>query len=131
MIAGDALLVYENRGSGVFAEVRRYPGHEGGLRSVALADLDGDGALDAVVGNRLRDVVEVFWNQGDGSFSARLELPAGGLPWGIKVGDLDSDGRADIVATVTQSQTSTSSVIVFTSLGTMADSISLSEINRA
>jgi hypothetical protein len=74
--------------------------------SVAIGDLNGDGNADLVTGARLmlgrfpsRDVV-VFFNLGDGSFSARVEYPIG-LGYGlmsVAIGDLNGDGKLDVAA---------------------------------
>jgi hypothetical protein len=74
--------------------------------SVAIGDLNGDGKADLVTAARLmlgrfpsRDVV-VFFNRGDGSFSARVEYPIG-LGYGlmsVAIGDLNGDGKLDVAA---------------------------------
>ncbi|TFH26999.1 MAG: hypothetical protein E4H00_09950, partial [Myxococcales bacterium] len=43
-------------------------GDDAGLQSVALADVDGDDALDLIAINRLDDVVSVLLGEGDGEF---------------------------------------------------------------
>ncbi len=79
---------------------------------VALADLDGDGDLDAylIQGGSLRDVPDgfappgnqLFLNDGSGHFS---EAPKGhgaddaGYGMGVAVGDYDNDGDIDLYVT--------------------------------
>jgi hypothetical protein len=62
----------------------------GGLRSLALADFDGDGKLDLAVGagNLL------LLGNGDGTFQTPIVLGAGGP--GIAVGDFNHDRRPDL-----------------------------------
>jgi hypothetical protein len=64
-------------------------------RNVSLGDLDGDGDLDALVGNEGQ--AQVWLNDGGGTFSGSsqsLEIPSG---WNMDVvlGDLDGDGDLD------------------------------------
>ncbi len=78
-------------------EVARYPcGSEPG--SVALADLDGDGRLDALVANQASGTVSVLRGIGDGVLAEAPGSPfaAGPNPNDLAVGDFDGDGRPDL-----------------------------------
>ena len=67
-----------------------------------IVDLNGDGKLDLIFANRSgtgsHDTVSyVYWGDSRGlSSERRLELPTRGAA-GIAVGDLDRDGKADLV----------------------------------
>jgi len=63
---------------------------------VAVGDLDDDGDTDLVLGSALPQV-QTLVNDGAGTFSAGVTLPAG--PGGASPGlaDIDSDGIADLV----------------------------------
>lgn len=70
---------------------------------VALADFDGDGDLDAMISNGFRDTgsrpARLLWNDGSGAFTdsgLRLNETMGAH---FAVGDLDLDGRLDVVVT--------------------------------
>ena len=70
----------------------------------AVADLNGDGKLDAVTdSSRLQDgeftsVVSVFHGDGAGRFSVAESLPVGPMSYSAVVADVDGDGMSDILA---------------------------------
>jgi hypothetical protein len=96
--------------AGRAAEFLFAPAHHTGLapQEAALADMDGDGDLDAITVD-LQDqetgTVSVSMNDGGGGFAAPVSYPVGaGSAW-LAVGDLNGDGRADVVVSNTQAQT--------------------------
>lgn len=72
-----------------------------GLSALAAGDLDGDGNLDLVAGSTNGRIV-VFLGNGKGGFSieesSELEAEKGCQVYHLALGDLDRDGRADLVA---------------------------------
>jgi hypothetical protein len=79
--------------------------------SVALADLNGDGKPDVVVANEhiAADTcggintspggVSVLLGNGDGTFQTAVTYSAGGnIAFGVTVGDLNGDGKPDLIA---------------------------------
>jgi len=67
-----------------------------GPRSVAISDLDADGALDLAVTNIDSQDVSVLLGNGDGTFQAEQRFSAGDLPLSVAIGDLDADGDLDL-----------------------------------
>lgn len=79
---------------------------------VAIGDVEGDGKPDIVVSNFSGDSVSVLRNTTSGagaftssSLAARVHFAAGDGPYGISVGDLDRDGKPDIVVANTNINT--------------------------
>jgi hypothetical protein len=67
-------------------------------RQVALTDLTGNGKLDIVVTNYDSGDVSVLLNRGDGTFEPQRRFDATSAPFGLAIGDLNSDRVPDLVA---------------------------------
>lgn len=67
---------------------------------VIFGDLDGDGKTDLATINDSSPTVSVLRNTsttGTISFAAKVDLAAGGSSQGMEVGDIDADGKLDLV----------------------------------
>src|ERR687893_1980032 len=67
-------------------------------------DLNGDGKLD-LAGSRETSVA-VMLNNGDGTFQPTVHYPVAGATQAVAAGDFTSDGRVDVVATISSPQIS-------------------------
>jgi hypothetical protein len=93
------LSVLLNRGDGSFGPSRDYPTGDG-PEALVIADLNGDGKPDLMAANFFGDTVSMLLNLGAGSFAAKHDYRVGihFAPTSIAVGDLNADGKPDLVA---------------------------------
>jgi Bacterial Ig-like domain (group 3)/FG-GAP-like repeat len=71
-------------------------------RAVAVGDFNGDGLLDVATAQQLSNTVSVLLGHGNGTFARPLVFAASGqdltfTPSSIAVGDVNGDGRSDLV----------------------------------
>lgn len=67
---------------------------------ISMGDLNVDGKPDLVIANYGTNTVSVFRNtstSGNVSFDAKADYTAGTNPFSISVGDLDGDGKPDLI----------------------------------
>ena len=81
-------------GIGLFVDTGQTPGSDDST-FVRMGDLDGDGTIDAIVGEWLQNN-PVFTNDGAGGFTDSGNFAAGGRSESGGLGDLDGDGDLDI-----------------------------------
>jgi hypothetical protein len=104
---GNGLSVLIGRGDGSFKPGVQYAGSYSGtfdnVRSIALADADRDGDLDAFIANFGSQDVSFWRNRGNGTFDPQLRLGVGDQAVDLAVADFDGDGALDLAAQVAPS----------------------------
>ncbi len=94
-VSGAVLL---NRGDGTFLPPTTLSAPGNFSVGLAAADIDRDGFTDLLVANFGNNSVSVLRNQGDGTFTPAGAFATATQPRDLAVGDLDRDGRVDVVA---------------------------------
>jgi len=88
-------------GDGTFKPSVTYSAGDGETKSVAIADVNGDGRLDLLVANAAHNTVGVLLGKGDGTFQPAVTYAssAGGpeVTWSLVVADVNGDGMLDLV----------------------------------
>jgi hypothetical protein len=92
-------MIWLNDGTGHFADSEQRLGHSEGY-AVALGDLDGDGDLDAFVGNddprTSGQANEVWLNDGEGNFTDSEQRLGDESTRIVVLNDVDCDGDPDV-----------------------------------
>lgn len=96
--ASEVLL---GKGDGTFQPVRYLPSRRGFSTPFAAADFDGDGFTDLagwLYDEGAGNSIQVFRGRGDGSLGLPVDYVAGWQAAGDTAGDLDGDGRPELIA---------------------------------
>ena len=108
-------------------------------RSVAIADLNGDGRPDLAVANQYSTTVSVLLGNGDGTFGPRSDYGTGSDPGSVAIRDLNGDGKPDLA--VANGSSNTVSVLLGNGDGTFGpksdygigggpSSVAIGDLNR-
>lgn len=95
---------------------------------VKLIDIDGDGKLDLIVLNGQFNIMSVFRNtsvSGTITFAAKVDLPSGLNSLDVSIGDLNNDGKPDLVTANANSNT----VSVYRNISTLGSVIFAAKVD--
>lgn len=110
----NGINVLRNDGSGALVPDASIDGDGDGPDNLTLADLDQDGDLDVIGSQYQLKEIELFWNNGDGSFAAPSTLmPSPDAVWRVLAGDYTSDGVPDLLRATTSGDPTAPGITVF------------------
>jgi hypothetical protein len=95
---GGILSVLLGNGDGTFHTAVDYAAGGRSAGSITVDDFNNDEKADLVVGNPYESTVSVLIGNGDGTFGAPVTYTVDVPPSAIATGDVDGDGKPDLVA---------------------------------
>jgi hypothetical protein len=109
IVVGDegrgGAFIYFNKGGGLFEEAFPVGNTADNPYSIAIVDIDGDKHLDIVLGNEKTNGA-ILINNGTGRrFTGMRFGGAEGPVYGLGIGDINGDGKPDIVAARSDART--------------------------
>jgi large repetitive protein len=106
VFANNQLGFIQGNGDGTFQTPSTYYSGGANTERILAADLNGDGKLDLItVQDSFTNTFTVFLGNGDGTFQAQAPYPVGHILSGGALGDLNAEGKLDLVLSDVNTQT--------------------------
>ena len=102
--ASSTVGILLGNGNGTFQSAVTYSAGGSYATTVEVADVNGDGRPDLVVGSGFSDAVSVLLGNGDGTFKAAIVYDLAQTVGSIAVRDVNGDGKPDLLVTGESSQ---------------------------
>jgi len=94
----NSVLVFLGNGDGTFQPAAVFPGGIYNPFQIVVADLNGDGKQDLLIGNALANSLSVLLGDGEGRFEPAMTFATGNNPNSIAIGDFNGDGMLDLAS---------------------------------
>ncbi|HEY0404481.1 MAG TPA: VCBS repeat-containing protein [Pyrinomonadaceae bacterium] len=126
--------ILQGNGDGSFGAPANYAvGSE--PSAIALGDFNSDTKLDLAISNSTSTFVSILLGTGAGTFTAGANVPVigseGGNPFSIVAGDLNNDGKQDLLVAEYNSTTSEVAILPGVGNGTFGPKVSLTGVGSA
>ncbi|HEY1546062.1 MAG TPA: FG-GAP-like repeat-containing protein, partial [Xanthobacteraceae bacterium] len=115
---GGGASVLLGNADGTFGSPTELANSSSNPNSLATGDFNGDGKLDLLLGESVGSQLLYYQGNGNGTFQSPVALASGQQVAGIAVGDVNHDGKSDILAFVGTGNPGAAQILEILSNGT-------------